>query len=251
MSKMKPQNITHSQRGATLIIVLVVMLVIAIVSVTAVRMSTADLKVATASQVQKLNFQVVDASLAKLEAEARTKRAIEPTGMLGFLRISDKKIGREVVFCFKPQSGKFFSLAALTEKEASGTVGAYSTGECNPAVSTDYISHRQANMVQMSVTRTTYTGSSEAFGYEFELSTLPSQRLAGRQSPIKPMSVKAVSTSLLPAFGTASNADITECMKKNASTDANSVNKCLENEGTPFHQQEQTYALKPEGLPLL
>lgn len=258
---MKPHDIRHSQRGATLIVVLLVTLIIAIIGTMAVRTSTTDLKTATASQVQKLNFQAVDASLSMLEAEARHKRAAEPTGMLGFLRLSDQKIGREVVFCFKPQSGKFFNLTAVTEKTAdgSGTVSPYSTGYCDTKESKDYISHRQASMVQLSLTRKKEPSRGEAFDKQFVLSTLPSQEKVGGGSAIEPMSVEAVSSSVLPGYVTASSSSLNGCLQKGADYIADdhtqssptTVYGCLKKKGVPFHQQQQTYELKPEGLPTL
>ena len=65
-------SIRGSESGAVLIVVLLVLILITLIGTIAIQRSTTDLKLATASQINKLTFQSTDAAFNKLEKEDRS-----------------------------------------------------------------------------------------------------------------------------------------------------------------------------------
>jgi hypothetical protein len=106
------------QRGATLIVVLILLLLISMVGVYAIRHSIFSLKLATNAQVQKLLMQTSDVALDHLEKNFQANEAFNLSGTpVGQVLLAGNR-GKELQFCFKPTQlgehsgqGLFFDLS--------------------------------------------------------------------------------------------------------------------------------------------
>ncbi|RKG51415.1 pilus assembly protein PilX [Acinetobacter cumulans] len=100
----------RNQRGATLIIVLVLLVAITVIGSLAIRSSVLSLKVSTLSQAQQLLLQNSDAALFKIEDPDQLMKNMALNGMFGYIK-GESNVGRELVFCFKSANANFFSLS--------------------------------------------------------------------------------------------------------------------------------------------
>lgn len=83
------------QKGSTLIVVLILLLVITVIGTLAVRQSLTSLNIATNSQAQQLLMQSSDSVLYRLGAEGFASTSGNPTSLLGYALQNQ---GKEVVF---------------------------------------------------------------------------------------------------------------------------------------------------------
>lgn len=247
---------SHSvQRGATLIIVLMALLVITVIGVLSVKQSTTDLSITTSTQVNKLLFQTADMGLAKLEAEARSGNATLPTGSLGFMNsevASDGRVGREVVFCLRPRNKAFFDPRYVTEKDklGTGTVGGRQSGYCNPTSANDYISQRGATMTQLRILKDPPLKCTDAFCKKPKLSSFPNGNNLEKKL-LNIQSYNVASTAVMPSFSfsqtssSQKNTDIAACMKKMVEG-SDTISTCLTGYGVPHstHTQQYDYRLE-------
>ena len=92
----------NSQRGAALIVVMFVLLLVAVVGSMAIRQSITGQNIATNSQVQSLLQQNTDAVFFAIEQDNKNQNLLERNlsslGMLGMVK-SDQFLSKEVVFC--------------------------------------------------------------------------------------------------------------------------------------------------------
>lgn len=89
----------QSQRGSTLIVVLMVLLLIMIVGTLAIRQSISSLKLVTNNQIQTLLLQSSDAALLALQNPNNTPDIAAANGIVGFFKNESHK-DAELVFCF-------------------------------------------------------------------------------------------------------------------------------------------------------
>lgn len=82
------------QKGSTLIVVLILLLVITVIGTLAVRQSLTSLNIATNSQAQQLLMQSSDSVLYRLGAEGFASTSGNPTSLLGYALQNQ---GKEVV----------------------------------------------------------------------------------------------------------------------------------------------------------
>lgn len=89
----------RSERGSTLIVVLMVLLLIMIVGTLAIRQSISSLKLVTNNQIQTLLLQSSDAALLALQNPNNTPDIAAANGIVGFFKNESHK-DAELVFCF-------------------------------------------------------------------------------------------------------------------------------------------------------
>ena len=80
----------HNQKGATLIVVLIFLVVITVIGTLAIRQSMIALNIATNAQVQQLLTQNSDAAFFQTERPGNLGESLTQSGMFGY--ISGKKI---------------------------------------------------------------------------------------------------------------------------------------------------------------
>ena len=142
-----------NQVGATLIIVLLLLVAITLIGSLAIRSSVLSLKVSTMSQAQQLLLQNSDAALFKIEDPAQLMRNMALNGMFGYIKGEDN-VGKELVFCFKSGNTDFFSLSKSSLISWNGSSitndGLGSTGFCKME-SGFFTSGRSAVITQIAV----------------------------------------------------------------------------------------------------
>lgn len=208
------------QQGATLIAVLIVLVIISILGVTAMRMSLSTLAVAVNSQVGNLLFTASDTGLVAMERTVvnSTQNATGYNGILFTWDIGKKgEPAAETQYCFTPQS------AATTTVWTKGSCDLDQTG-----TNSNYTSKRELVATQVSSAIT-----------DFDQVTMGSDT-----NGLPSYSVKIYSTSVMPAFGSASKADIETCLSKpNDDPDGTvlTVTKCLTQKAAVFETQSSEY----------
>ncbi|MEG9302751.1 PilX N-terminal domain-containing pilus assembly protein [Psychrobacter celer] len=274
ISTSKNKIIRGSESGAVLIVVLLVLILITLLGTIAIQRGSTDLRLATASQVGKLTFQSTDAAFNKLEKEDRSLgQGNSVDNVRGYVTRPGKQyIGREIVFCLRPRTSKFFDQTKLTEKTSDGTgyISGKNDGFCDVGDSADYVGESRT------VTQMTFAKSSvkDALPYSLEGdSTYTDDQVSqtGR-TPFECANFEVYATSLIPAFSNESTAKINSCLKV-INTDALkekcdakvkaqhadyatrpelfvncSIDACLESLGVPYNTQMQAYKSKPIGV---
>ena len=154
-------------KGATLIVVLILLVLISIIGLYAIRHSIFSLKLATNAQVQTLLMQTSDVALASLEknfnSNETTNLAGTPVGQV----LLDGNQGKELQFCFKPtevdsskalKNNLFFDLREfrIIERKSATDIDAKSSAEsgdvnavCDPT--TMFSISRKALVTQVAV----------------------------------------------------------------------------------------------------
>lgn len=246
----------RSQRGATLIIVLVVLLLITIVGTLAIRQSLVSLNIATNGQAQQLMIQNSDAATLNVEDLSKLDRQLAADGMFGYMS-ADARRGKELVFCYRGRTqSSFFSWsnASIMQWKDGATapdgteIG--SQGYCSYSTSTtDYTSGRDAVMTQIAVQFIAIDDSSKPLsgmieGTDTDTTSIPDPKRA------------IVHTiSFMPSLSSASATDINNCLSTKmsspivptgviASTGATqSVSECLAALNVPFVTHVTEYLL--------
>lgn len=210
-------NIRSRQKGATLIVTLIILTVITIIGISAIRGSSLNLSIATNSQVRVLLFEAADAGLVTVEQVVASDPAAaqKATGIMGAALSAP---GVEKVRCMS---------------RGSATLLRDST--CDLDQATDFTSGRQVNVVQTAV-----------LSPQDEAGESKKAIVLGQDSDALPSYlVEVYSTSVMPNLGDASKAKIEECLNKDSDDSkvpANTtITECLSNEGATFATTVQEY----------
>lgn len=196
----------NHQQGAVLIVVLLFLVLIIFAGVIAVKSSTTDLRLATSDQINTLLLQSADNANQNIEQSLNGNSdsdiysaMISSSGPFGHFILNPNNRSNEFVFCFRPR-GQFFDVNKISistpgaDGLGSGNVLGSNNGYCNPSISADYISKRNASMTQVSVSLTPNDASAETFS-----SYTKGQDATEISSQAFVFDVN--STSILPAYG--------------------------------------------------
>lgn len=242
MNKYPKYQLPNSQNGATLIVVLMFLLLIIVVGVIAVRNSMTSLRLATSDQVDTLLLNTSDTANKNIENiindPTYSSEKANILGSLGFFGYflntgATANRGDQIVFCYRPRQNYFFKMSEATVITPSGQSkligGAGSSGGfCRPSQADDFVNARQNVMTQVSVTRpNTQSLPVTPFG------NVPLEITINSDDPISSSpSFRIHSTSFLPALSNASDAEITECLKKPSENAASFVAGVDEDDAT-------------------
>lgn len=247
------------QQGATLIVVLILLLVITVIGTLAMRSSLTALNIATNSQAQQLLIQNSDAAIFNVENPKLLTRNLAYDGLFGFIK-SDANKGKELVFCYKGSHTDFydFSKASVMMWE-SGTSPNNSSfgldGYCQLGGTENFFtSGRKAVMTQVAVKVQTDSASAllgieDPFEYMQRGTDTESAKIDNSEK------ILVMATSIVPALSSASDSDINDCFSKHmnqvvipsgvtptAGLDK-SVAQCFQNLGVPVNTQVTEYNL--------
>ena len=229
-----------TERGATLIVVLLFLVLIMLAGAIAVRQSTTDLKIATSDQINTVLLQSADSANQKLEMmvngsadSAGYKDVTSATGALGhFILFEDNKIN-EFIYCFNPRTQRYLTNSATVRAPAGGYVDGLNNGVCDYTDAADYTSARQAVMTQMSITVTPPSANAKPFE-----SVVLGKEIEDRTSKKYQFDIRP--TSSLPAYSEpkVGSEEDSECFKKtsiksNVTSGKKSLSECLLEAGTP------------------
>lgn len=207
----------NRQKGAAILVVLMILLIITLLGIAAVRMGLTSLSVATNSQVNALLFQAADTGLVVFEQKVRENpaEAALPIGIIGPALNSP---GEEKLYCVT----KSDRLKVDGCKAADGF----------------YSSARDAVISQIAVKVPAAADGSPmravVLGTDLDRAGISAYR------------VDVHSTSVIPAFGAADNDEITECLglvnDDSDATSAETVTECLTDKGAVFNTLVQEYS---------
>ncbi|WAU73850.1 MULTISPECIES: pilus assembly PilX family protein [unclassified Acinetobacter] len=238
------------QRGATLIVVLIMLVLLTLVGTWAIRGSLTSLNIAMNTQAQALLQQASDAVFFNLENQTSDELTLAKMqigdGMLAYVLRPENK-GKELVFCIRGGDANSLSgsrNASVVYWEGSqikntqlGTVGF-----CNVDQKADFISGRSAVMTRVGI-----RAASNSQDWEHLLEGDDSEM--SKTQKIQKVVVNV--TSIIPNLSSNSSSDIQACLSNYTSfvdstvTNNETVSDCLKTNNVPYSNQEMEYTLKP------
>lgn len=253
----------YTQKGATLIVVLVLLVVITILGVFAVRQSMVSLGIATNSQAQQLLLQNSDAAQFQITDIKKLAYSLTKSGVLG-MKNAESDRNAEVIFCYRSDQSEFFDISKYSIMEWKEGTSAPSNnsegldGYCSVSSSNGnfFTSGRKAVMTQIAVKYMANPDGEKFQGYM--LGGDPSSlKLGGGDSTSK---VYVYAVSLMPSLATTqvSAAKIDECLSQRmnevtppksisgavSAVAKESVTECLTNLNVPFTSHVGEYLIQ-------
>lgn len=221
----------NSQKGATLIVILMILLMITILGTYGVKQGLISLNISTNSQVQQLLIQNSDAALFALEDPSQVSRQLYTDGMFGYFYSADHA-SDELVFCYKGSTSNFYSLSNASAIASDGSVNKIGTsGYCTAS---SFATARSAVLSQVYIKLKSSTSSSAPFVSVSEGTTVGES--ATNYSPI---GISVTVISVLPSMANASTTQIQNCFKRSSS----GVSSCFKDLGIPYNIQRADYTV--------
>lgn len=221
------------QKGATLITVLVILIVITLLGTIAVKMGIVGLKIATNSQVNALLLENSDSALFNIENPAEVERQLALDGMFAYFN-SAANAEDELVFCYRAAQSSFFSLskASAIQVASDGTVTTTKIGIDGYCKANQFAMGRSAVLSQVYLTKSSTV--SAPFG------SVPKGTSLGQSNvPATTNNIGATVISVLPSFAGATTTQIENCFKQRASA----VGACFDGLGIPYNMQHSDYTV--------
>lgn len=226
----------NSQKGATLIVVLLLLVLIMLAGSIAVKRSATDLKTATSDQINTLLLQSADSANQKLESVIKNQPMAVDSGLGMFGYFMDKenpdRQQDEFVYCFDPKTDKYNIVGGYFLKPDGGKVG---SGEaCDASKTTSFVTGRNISMVQVSVAPSPVgtSGNEEDFG-----KTELGESISGVNSSISKTSFDIRSTSLIPSYNSPgdclSKTSLKPILDKDKKVDTSGLMGCLVDKSVP------------------
>lgn len=248
----------QKQRGATLIVVLFLLLAIIVLGTLAIRQSLVGLSIATNSQAQQLLLQNSDAAFFNVEREENIIQALSSSGMFGYISGATDK-DKEMVFCFRGEENSFFDINRASiiywgAGQTAPTNNEFGTdGYCNASRTTTtnfFTSGRKAVMTQVAVKFSSISDNDPFFGEQF--GTDGETVKFDRAKPVKLFAV-----SVMPTLTNADPNDINSCFRNHmsevtippgttVSATANSrksITECLSDLNVPYSSYVSEYVI--------
>ena len=217
------------QKGATLITVLVILIVITLLGTIAVKMGIVGLKIATNSQVNALLLENSDSALFNIENPAEVERQLALDGMFAYFN-SSANANDELVFCYRASENSFFKLSkasAITEDGSTTKIGV--DGFCK---ANQFAMGRSAVLSQVYLTKSSTASA--------PFSSVPKGTSIGQSNvPAISNNIGATVISVLPSFAGATTTQIENCFKQRASA----VGACFDGLGIPYNMQHSDYTV--------
>lgn len=217
------------QKGATLITVLVILIVITLLGTIAVKMGIVGLKIATNSQVNALLLENSDSALFNIENPDEVERQLALDGMFAYFN-SSANANDELVFCYRASENSFFKLSkasAITEDGSTLKIGV--DGFCK---ANQFAMGRSAVLSQVYLTKNATTSTPFA--------GVPKGTSLGQSNvPVTTHNIGATVISVLPSFAGATTTQIENCFKQRASA----VGACFDGLGIPYNMQHSDYTV--------
>ena len=217
------------QKGATLITVLVILVIVTLLGTIAVKMGIVGLKIATNSQVNALLLENSDSALFNIENPAEVERQLALDGMFAYFN-SSANANDELVFCYRASENSFFKLSkasAITEDGSTTKIGV--DGFCK---ANQFAMGRSAVLSQVYLTKSSTASA--------PFSSVPKGTSLGQSNvPATTNNIGATVISVLPSFAGATTTQIENCFKQRASA----VGACFDGLGIPYNMQHSDYVV--------
>lgn len=228
------------QKGATLITVLVILVIVTLLGTIAVKMGIVGLKIATNSQVNALLLENSDSALFNIENPAEVERQLALDGMFAYFN-SSANANDELVFCYRAAQNTFFSLANASAIQVAADNSALSTTKIGVG---GFCKANQFAMGRSAVLSQVYLTKSSTASAPF--SSVPTGTSLGQSNvPATTNNIGATVISVLPSFSDASPTQIEECFKKpsNKYGSLQTVGECFEGLNIPYNMQHSDYVV--------
>ena len=217
------------QKGATLITVLVILVIVTLLGTIAVKMGIVGLKIATNSQVNALLLENSDSALFNIENPDQIERQLALDGMFAYFN-SAANADDELVFCYRAAQDAcydFSKASAITEDGSTTKIGV--DGFCK---ANQFAMGRSAVLSQVYLTKSSTV--SAPFG------SVPKGTSIGQSNvPATSNNIGATVISVLPSFAGATTTQIENCFKQRASA----VGACFDGLGIPYNMQHSDYVV--------
>ena len=239
----------NMQRGATLIVVLIILILLTLVGTWAIRGSLTSLNIATNAQAQALLQQSSDAVFFSLENQTSDDLTLAKMqigdGMLAYVLRPENK-GKELVFCMRggdanTLEGSRNASVVYWEGTAISNTSLGTTGFCKLSRKSDFISGRSAVMTRVGI-------RPAAVGQDWEHMLEGDDAEMSKNQQIQKVIVNVI--SIIPNLSESSASDIEGCLKNFTSfydpvASNTTVSECLAGRNVPFSNQEMEYTLRP------
>lgn len=247
----------HKHRGATLIVVLFLLLAITVIGTLAIRQSLVTLNIATNSQAQQLLTQNSDSAFFNIEREDNIIQSLSASGMFGYISgVNDKE--KELVFCYRGAEASFFDIRRASiiywksgaSSPTNNELG--TTGYCDAEEQETnfFTSGRRVVMTQVAVKFSSISENDPFFGAQF--GTDEQIVKFDRSKPVKVFAV-----SVMPTLSNVDSDDINDCLSNHMSevvlpdgttvaVDADSrrsVTECLSDLNVPYTSHATEYVI--------
>lgn len=217
------------QKGATLITVLVILVIVTLLGTIAVKMGIVGLKIATNSQVNALLLENSDSALFNIENPAEVERQLALDGMFAYFN-SSANADDELVFCYRAAQNAFYDFSKASAIAADGTTTKIGVdGFCK---ANQFAMGRSAVLSQVYLTKNATTSTPFA--------GVPKGTSLGQSNvPVTMHNIGATVISVLPSFAGATTTQIENCFKQRASA----VGACFDGLGIPYNMQHSDYVV--------
>lgn len=217
------------QKGATLITVLVILVIVTLLGTIAVKMGIVGLKIATNSQVNALLLENSDSALFNIENPAEVERQLALDGMFAYFN-SSANADDELVFCYRAAQNAFYDFSKASAIAADGTTTKIGVdGFCK---ANQFAMGRSAVLSQVYLTKNATTSTPFA--------GVPKGTSLGQSNvPVTTHNIGATVISVLPSFAGATTTQIENCFKQRASA----VGACFDGLGIPYNMQHSDYTV--------
>lgn len=237
------------QRGATLIVVLVMLILLTLVGTWAIRGSLTSLNIATNTQAQALLQQASDAIFFSLENQTSDDFALTNMrigdGMLAYVLRPENK-DKELVFCIRggdanTLEGSRNASAVYWEGSQIKNSQLGNIGFCKISRKSDFISGRSAVMTRVGI-------RADSSGLDWEHLLEGDDAQLSKTQQIQKVAVNVI--SIIPNLSESSATDIQNCLSNYTSfydslTANKTVAECLKDHNVPYSDQEMQYTLRP------
>ncbi|MDF2446182.1 MAG: pilus assembly protein PilX [Moraxellaceae bacterium] len=217
-------SFSRSQRGVALIVTLFILLVVTFMGLVAMRTGLMQVAMATNSQVSVVLFQNADAGTGTVENVINSSSMAYANGPTGPITLIKDNPGAEVVGCLTKDGLVLATSVAAADKK-----------KCDLDNNAQYVSGRNVVAVQVAVrTPVDASGKSQSvINYGTDESVLP-----GGGGAL----VAVYSTSVMPAFGSATTSVIEGCLNlPHEGTAGNTVTDCLTTNNASFQTVVQEF----------
>lgn len=251
----------QSQKGATLIVVLVLLVVVTIVGTLAIRQGITNLAIATNSQAQSLLMQTADNIFFSIENDNSVKENLQKNvsalGLFGIVK-SNAYINKELVFCYRPKDrSSLFNLRdsssvywsdAITPTIVNNELGI--SGFCK-IQDKDYSSGRTAVITQVALRKGSLNTDTpfKFFPIGTDNSTVQLQEVQPVRIIVTSVIPGAAVSPTLPTDVSTFEEGVENCFKKytNDTVEAypsnDTVADCFAQLGVPYSRQVMDYAV--------
>lgn len=245
---MNARHFSKKEKGAVLIVVLVMLVLLALIGTWAIRGSITLLKVSTNAQAQALLKQTSDAVFYGLENKTDNDLDFANMrigdGILNYTLRPENK-GKELVFCVRGTVSDNFEgsrLGSVVYWEGSKINNSEMGGNgfCQINRTLDFLSGRHAVVTQVSV-------RAAENDHDWEHMMEGDDRESSKSTGIQKVLISA--TSILPNLSTSSGSDINKCLKNytsffDAVSNNQTVTGCLAEANVPYSTQNMEYTIK-------